>query len=105
MLPNVQRAGKKPNLFPTRWQAVLFHNYGLVPAQRLAYVLGCDTETIEHEAKELGLIPMFYTPLWDEKGYITLIRNNWYLLDYDQLCLLLDVDAKKLDFILQNDDF
>ena len=105
MLPEVKKVFLQPNIFPTRWQAVLFHNYGLVPSQRLACLLGCGVDTIEREAVRLGLKGISYNSIWSEKGYITLIRNNWYLLPYTQLCELLGVSETKLDYILQNDDF
>jgi len=59
---------------------------------------------VEREAKRLGL-NMSYDPKWEKRGFITLIRNNWYVLPYSQLQTLLGYDEEKLDFILANEDF
>ena len=36
--------------FPTRWQAVVWRNWGLIPTERIARVLHAATETIEAAA-------------------------------------------------------
>lgn len=105
MLPSLRKVSLQPNIFPTRWQAVLFHFYGLVPSDRLAGVLGCDEATLSLEAARMGLAPSVAKEDWTKKGYITLIRNAWFLLPYAQICALLGIDEARLDFILQNDDF
>ena len=105
MLPKIKRVKMQKNVFPTLWQAVLFRNYGLINPQNLAGVLSCDEETLHTEATRLGLPKRDFNPDWVEKGYITLIRNNWFLLPYPQLIKLLGMDEDRLDFILKNDDF
>ena len=105
MLPKIQRVKMQKNVFPTLWQAVLFRNYGLINPQNLAGVLSCSQEVLHTEAKRLGLTQAEYNPDWLKKGYITLIRNNWFLLPYAQLTSLLGIDEARLDYILQNDDF
>ncbi|MBQ7913069.1 MAG: hypothetical protein IJ308_04900 [Clostridia bacterium] len=105
MLPEIKRVKMPKNVFPTLWQAVLFRNYGLIKPQNLAAVLSCSEEILHTEAERLGLLRTEYNPDWAQKGYITLIRNNWFLLPYKQLIKLLGIDEARLDFILQNDDF
>ena len=105
MLPKAKKIMLQPNIFPTTWQAVLFHNYGFVPSGDLAKLLGCDVKTLEEERARLGLEYASCNPIWRKKGYITLIRNNWFLLPYEQICQLIEVDENRLDFILRNDDF
>lgn len=105
MLPEIKKVNLQPNIFPTKWQAVLFRNCGFVPVERLADVLGCDTDTIAQEAARLGVLQTSCDEKWEKKGYITLIRNNWFLLPYAQICELLGINENRLDFILQNDDF
>ena len=105
MLPQIKRVKMPNNVFPTLWQAVLFRNYGLINPQNLAGVLSCSQEIIHAEAERLGFTRAEFNPEWAEKGYITLIRNNWFLLPYPQLSALLGVSESRLDFILQNDDF
>ena len=105
MLPKIQRVKMPENIFPTKWQTVIFRNYGLVSLQNIAAVLGCDTQTVENEALRLGVPKTACDGVWEKKGYMTLIRNNWYLLPYVQLCGLLNISEERLDYILQNDDF
>ena len=105
MLPQIKRV-KLPSLtLPTAWQTVIFRNYGYVRCERIAAVLGCDVATVEHEAARLGLVNRDYEADFEARGYITVIRNNWYLLPYDQLMTLLGFDEERLDFVLEKDDF
>lgn len=105
MLPETKKMRLQPNIFPTKWQAVLFHNYAFVPSADLARLLGCDEKTLEEERARLGLGYADFQPVWRKKGYITLIRNNWFLLPCEQICDLLGIKEERLDFILRNDDF
>ena len=104
MLPAIKKV-KIENNFPSKWQTVIFRNYGYVALGNLAKVLGCSEETVKQEAARLGLDGVEYASEWQEKGYITIIRNNWYLLSYEQLLTLLGITESRLDYILQNDDF
>ncbi len=105
ILPPVKEV-KLPSLtLPTAWQTVIFRNYGYVRTARIARVLGCDVETIRNEAHRLGLSDACYCEDFEKRGYITIIRNNWYLLPYEQLLELLNFSEEKLAFVLKNDDF
>lgn len=105
MLPKVQFVKLPTDTFPTKWQSVVFRNYGYVSVDKIAATLACDEATIRKEAERLGLQNIVYDGNWEKKGYITLIRNNWYLLPYSQLLTLLGITETRLDYILQNDDF
>lgn len=105
ILPEIQQFKLPKNNFPTVWQSVLFRNYGYVAPKRLAKVLGCNEKTVRAEAERLGLGSIRYDKEWKEKGYITLIRNNWFLLPYDQLCTLIDFTPERLAFVLKEEDF
>ena len=100
---------KKVNLpqtpFATAWQAVLFRNYGTVDNVTLAKVLKTDEETVCREAERLGLVGVEYNPVWKDRGYITIIKNNWYLLDYDGICTLTGMSEAQLAKTLFDDDF
>lgn len=92
--------------FPTRMQAVVWRNWGLVPVERLASVLGASDEQVIELAEGMGLpVPMNASPLWLTRGYITLIRSNWHLLTYEQLMDLLGWTEDQLAFALKEDDF
>ena len=58
-----------------------------------------------YETERLGLHDTIYDWVWEEKGCITIIRNNWYLLPYAQLLKLLGITEERLEYILENDDF
>lgn len=94
-----------PHPFATDWQAVIFKNYGTVKTENLAKVLKTDVATIEKEAARLGLDGRSYNPNWKDKGYITIIRNNWHLLGYDGICTLAETSEEQLAKTLLEDDF
>ena len=104
-LPEIKSITALPVPFPTRWQAVIFRNYGIIPVERLAKVLGTTENTVRAEAKRLGLEQIEYNPDWLVRGYATIVRNNWHLLDYEGLQTLLGVTADELAFSLKEDDF
>ena len=105
MLPTIKKVKLPRYDFPTAWQTVIFRNYGYVRTERIAEVLGCDVATVDAEAKRLGLDYIDYSAEFESRGYITVIRNNWYLLPYGQLEQILGFDESKLDFVLEKDDF
>jgi hypothetical protein len=105
MLPKIQRVKMPENIFPTKWQTVIFRNYGLVSLDKIAKVLSCDEQTVLQEAKRLGLQGVEYDKNWEARGYITLIRNNWFLLCYEQLLELLGITEETLAFYLEKEDF
>lgn len=94
--------------FPTSAQAVIWRNWGLVTAETLAGILGTSSGNIVSAADELGLgqaASPAQERLWRRRGYITLIRQNWHLLDYPQLLKLLDWSSATLAYTLKEDDF
>ena len=92
--------------FPTRWQLFVWRNWGIVPAERLASVLGCGVADVRDAAVELGLnADTAVSPKWLTHGYLTIIRNNWHLLGYPQLLQLLGWTADKLAYTLKEEDF
>ncbi|NSW90794.1 MAG: hypothetical protein HPY74_09030 [Firmicutes bacterium] len=92
--------------FPTRQQAVIWRNWGMVPVERLAQVLKTDERNILNLAEDMGLvIPPSINKYWLERGYITIIRANWHLLTYKQILTLLAWSDEKLKYTLKEDDF
>ena len=92
--------------FPTVWQAVLWRNWGIIPVERLAAVLKSSVEKLRISAQQLGLDPQLEADLsWLKHGYLTIIRNNWHLLPYEQLLQLLDWDCERLYRSLMEEDF
>ena len=92
--------------FPTTWQAVLWRNWGMVPLERIAKALRTTRENLLRAGAMMGLsLDESQCDKWLTRGYLTIIRQNWHLLSYDQILTLLDWTAEKLDFILREDDF
>jgi hypothetical protein len=93
--------------FPQRFQFVIFRNWNRIPVERIARVLGTTPEQIFCEAARLGLRK--YDPaacaVWQERGYLTTIRENWFILNYKQLCELLDFSNDQLYRVLMDEDF
>ncbi|WP_337175800.1 hypothetical protein [Paludisphaera sp.] len=92
--------------FPDRLHAFVWRNWELVPAAKLAEVVGTEPDRIEAVAASMGLPP---APGLDDEArsrvYITILRRNWHLLPYEQLLTLLDMTPERLAFALREDDF
>lgn len=105
MLPEIKKVPLQKEVFPHTWQTVIFRNYGFVSTDKIAQTLGCDEETVRTEASRMGLDGVVYNEKWEKRGFITIIRNNWYLLPYEQLKTLLGYDEERLEFVLYKEDF
>lgn len=93
-------------LFPLTCQNFIWRNWGLVPVERLAAVLECSVSEVVCAAEEMGLPPSPpVNPKWISNGYLTLLRNNWHLLNYSQMLTLLNWSAGKLAYTLKEEDF
>ena len=92
--------------FPARFQAVIWRNWNRIHPARLAEVLETTEDKIVAAAKLMGLtrddsdLANFL-----ERGYLTTIRFNWQLLNYEQLLKLLDWTPERMEFTLLEDDF
>jgi len=92
--------------FPDRLSAYVWRNWNLVPVERLASVVGATPDALAEVASDLGLGPAVpVLPEWRRRGYITILRRNWHLLDYDQLMQVLDMTRREFAFSLVEDDF
>ena len=95
-----------PAWFPAGFQAIIWRNWGIVPKQNIAAAIGCTEAQLKEGARSLGLNPEAATnPIWQKRGYLTTIRNNWHIASYGQIMTLLSIDEKELAFILKEDDF
>lgn len=107
VLPNVSEVKAiEYRYFPTRWQAVIWRNWGYIQAERIAAVLDTSCENIREAAKQLGLNPDEpVNEQWEKRGFLTTIRDNWHLCTYEQILTLLNISDEELAFILKEDDF
>ena len=92
--------------FPDRMSAYVWRNWFLVPRDRLARAVGAKEEDLARVACEMGLpAKVDVLPEWRRKGYITVLRRNWHLIDYDQLMTVADMTRDELSYSLIEDDF
>ena len=91
--------------FPTKHQAFIFRAYEYIPPKKIAAVLGTTEENIIAAAEEMGLTTPCSSNIWLEKGYITIIRQLWHILPYEQLLQLLKMEQDELALILREEDF
>ncbi len=106
MLPEIRKGvNLKIEHFPTKFQALIFRLWDLVPLKKLASLLKTDDKTIETLARDMGLKEQDNTSLWRDRGYISILRHVWNILPYSQICYLLDWTEERLDYILKEDDF
>jgi hypothetical protein len=106
-LPPVS-AGKKIDFthFPSRLCCYVFRNWEIIEPSALASVIGAGEGDILALAAKMGLpVPPDVNADWRHVGYITIIRANWHLLNYRQICALLDWSEERLAFTLKEDDF
>lgn len=94
------------NYFPKKFVAVIWRNWDTVPVENIAKALHTSVDNIMDTAKAMGLKTDVKTDrTFLKRGYLTVIRSNWHLLDYDQICTLLEITKDELFFILKEDDF
>lgn len=91
--------------FPSRFHAAVFRFWETVPVSRIANALNTDEETIRAAAEAMGLPEQKYSPLWAQRGFISIIRSAWHLLPYDQLLTLLGWTEQQLATTLKDEDF
>jgi hypothetical protein len=92
--------------FPSRLHAYVWRNWQLVPADRLASVVGATRSDILSLGMGMGLgKPPEITRDQQRRSYLTVIRRNWHLLPYDQLLSLLGWTPEQMAYTLREDDF
>lgn len=91
--------------FPDALYAAVFRLWECVPAARIAYALDLDEGLIQKTAAEMGLPAQKVNPDWMTRGYITVIRNAWHVLPYENLLRLLGWSEGQLGGVLKEDDF
>lgn len=89
----------------TTWQKVIFRNYGKVKTELIGKIIGLTESEVILNAEKLGLNRIEYEPLWREKGFVTIIRNNWDLLPNEEIAALLEISEEELNKILVEYDF
>lgn len=92
--------------FPDRLHAFVWRNWQLVPARRMAEVVGASAGEIARLGRSMGLQgPPRITGEQQRRSTLSVIRRNWHLLPYEQLLQLLGWTAEEMAFSLREDDF
>jgi hypothetical protein len=92
--------------FPDRLHAFVWRNWQLVPARRMAEVVGASAGEIVRLGRSMGLSgPPRITVEQQRRAALTIIKRNWHLLPYEQLLQLLGWTAEEMAFTLREDDF
>lgn len=91
--------------FPTKLHAVVFRVWETVRAERIADALDLSVDIIVKTAEDMGLKPQKNMQNWENRGYITTIKNVWHLLNYNQIIKLLGITKEKLASIIKDEDF
>lgn len=91
--------------FPSRLHAAVFRLWECVPAERIACALGLELSCIQDVANSMGLPAQRVCADWMTRGYITIIRNVWHVLPYENLLRLLNLSEEQLANVLKEDDF
>ena len=92
--------------FPDTLHAFVWRNWQVVPAARMAEVVGATEAEVVSLGTSMGLATP--PPISDDqrrRSYITVIRRNWHLLPYEQLLRLLGWNEEELSYTLREDDF
>lgn len=105
-LPHINdKPGVAASYFPTAMQTFIFRNWEMVSKERIAAILETNVDNVVRQAEKMGLSEQGNTDIWQQKGYITIIRSNWHVLPYDQLLSLLGWDEERLRYVLKEEDF
>ncbi|HEY0550848.1 MAG TPA: hypothetical protein VGF13_14690 [Verrucomicrobiae bacterium] len=92
--------------FPSPLHALVWRNWQLLPAERMAATVGGRASDITNLGHAMGLGKQPHiTADQRRRSYITVIKRNWHLLPYAQLLTLLDWSPEQLAFTLREDDF
>jgi hypothetical protein len=92
--------------FPTRLHQFVWRNWELANLDRMAEVVKATPPQLRVLGESMGLPPKpQLTSDQLRRIYISVIRQNWHLLPFEQLIALLGWTREKLEFTLKEDDF
>ena len=90
--------------FPSHVHAYVWRNWTLVPAERMAKVIGAKTEEVLRMGKAMGLSdPPPIPGLQERRSYLTVICRNWHLLNMEQMLATLDWKPEQFEDLLRED--
>jgi len=92
--------------FPDALHQFVWRNWELAGLDRMAEVAGCRPEDLRAIGESMGLGPKPELSADQlRRIYISVIRQNWYLLPNEQIIQLLGWTPERFEFALKEDDF
>lgn len=92
--------------FPDALHQFVWRNWELVDLGRMAEVAGCRPDDLRTIGASMGLGPKPELSADQQRRiYISVIRQNWYLLPNEQIIQLLGWTPERFAFTLKEDDF
>jgi len=92
--------------FPDALHQFIWRNWELAGLDRMAEVAGCRPEDLRAIGESMGLGPKPELSADQlRRIYISVIRQNWYLLPNEQIIQLLGWTPERFEFALKEDDF
>ena len=100
---NLSGAELQPH-FPDAVHAYVWRNWGLVPGERMARVIGASAGDVLRMGNAMGLAdPPAIPAMQQQRSYLTIIKRNWHLLSYEQLLATLDWKKEQFEDLLRED--
>jgi hypothetical protein len=92
--------------FPDRLYHVMWRNWDLLSAARLAHLLKCSASDVRRLAADFGLGAQPQDLAENRRRYRSLvIRRNWHLLPVSQIAALVGIEEVGLERFMREDDF
>jgi hypothetical protein len=91
--------------FPSAAHQLVWRNWDLVPASRIAAALDCPPETVAALARSLSLGPQRLSPRYRSRLRFKALARNWDFVPAAQLRILLDMTADEVRRLLSHDAF
>lgn len=104
-LPKEGSKALTPQHFPTVHQAFIFRAQEYVPYKKIADILETSENNVKQACADMGLPLHDIDNRWLKKGYITIIKQMWHILPYDQLLQLIEMDEATFALTLREEDF
>ena len=92
-LPAIGKKALSYPHFPSRQQEFIFRSHEFATPLQMAKLLRTDEATVLKAMEDMGIKPSKYCAQMMAKSYITLIKQLWHVLNYDQLLEFLVVAA------------
>lgn len=91
--------------FPSLAHQLVWRNWDLVPAERIARALGCPAPAVARMAADMLLPPQKLAPRYAHRQRFLVLRRNWYFVPMVQLTILAQMPEAQITSLLAEDAF